>query len=114
MEKRRNTGYSLDEINPHLEDYIYGCILSQLRKLSVSDYDYIKTELKYNDGSETPTDDEIAEYIFETFIKMIDDHYYLQKIQRCNRNAGRRKRNQKKSKSSECRRGTVGNCRSVG
>ena len=74
-------GYSLDEINPHLEDYLDGCILSQLRNLSVSDYEYIEAELKYDDDSETPADDEIAEYIFKTFIKMIDDHYYLRKIQ---------------------------------
>ena len=74
-------GYTLDEINPHLEDYLDSCISSQLRKLSVSDYDYIEAELMYDDDSETPTDIEVSEYIFKAFFKMIDDHYYLQKIQ---------------------------------
>ena len=71
--------YSLDEINPYLEDYIDSTLeiefqkLTRLEKLAVAYSDCSeKMEASY-DGSQPN--------IYNTFRKLLDEHYYLKKIQ---------------------------------
>lgn len=70
---------SLDEINPYLEDYIDSTLqiefekLTRLERLPIAYCDCSKDMQSRYDGRQPK--------IYNTFRKLLDEHYYLKKIQ---------------------------------
>ena len=73
-------GYSMDEINPYLEDYLYDCIETGLEQMSPSDYSVIEEMSTSSDEGASLED--VKTEIYKELMQKLDERTFLKKIQK--------------------------------